>query len=52
MSHFVVWVLHRPEEDLPTLLAPFNEQPDAGDPHVQMEFEDQTHSVSSIGRIH
>jgi hypothetical protein len=39
MSHFTVLVVG---DDVSTLLAPFNEQPDDNDEHVQMVFEDHT----------
>lgn len=39
MSHFVVLVIG---DNVDQQLAPFNEQPEDGDPHVTLEFHDQT----------
>lgn len=39
MSHFVVLVIG---DDVDLQLAPFNEQPDKDDPHVEFVFDDQT----------
>ena len=39
MSHFVVLVIG---DDVDLQLAPFNEQPEAGDPHVKLIFNDRT----------
>lgn len=39
MSHFVVLVIG---DDIDTQLAPFNEQPEQDDPHVKLEFHDET----------
>ena len=39
MSHFVVLVIG---DNIDLQLAPFNEQPEAGDPHVKLVFNDQT----------
>jgi hypothetical protein len=39
MSHFVVLVIG---DDVDRQLAPFNEQPEADDPHVKLVFNDQT----------
>ena len=39
MSHFVVLVIG---DNVDLQLAPFNEQPEPGDPHVKLVFNDQT----------
>lgn len=39
MSHFVVLVIG---DNVDLQLAPFNEQPETGDPHVELVFNDQT----------
>lgn len=39
MSHFVVLVIG---DDVDLQLAPFNEQPEADDPHVELDFNDRT----------